>query len=253
MTDPEFERLDETLVDDSESRLRTIQELEIRSGVSSEVHVLSGTPHTEIAQFAKDSETDLLIIATHGHSLLERFLLGSTTEKIVRAAPCPVLVIRDRKGTNSANARGPAGLGVILVATDFSERSVDALDKAVELAREADAEVILLHVLRDADLPIREVLSRNLWKGVRRRSQLWLEKLQAGHIGDDVRSRVLLTEGVPSAKIADVAAGHGADLIMLGAHGRSGLEQVMLGSTAERVVRVAPCSVYVERSAPVVQ
>ena len=57
--------------------------------------VRRGTPHEEIVGAAKETGTDLIVIATHGHTGLKHFFLGSTTERVVRHAPCPVLVVRN--------------------------------------------------------------------------------------------------------------------------------------------------------------
>ena len=59
--------------------------------------VLSGTPYDEIVNHARAQQTDLLLITTHGRTGLEHFLLGSTAEKILRHAPCPVMVVRDKE------------------------------------------------------------------------------------------------------------------------------------------------------------
>ena len=121
------------------------------------------------------------------------------------------------------------------------------LERAIELARPGNAKIVLLHVLRDADYPTRIVLSNKLWEEVRSRCEGRLEKLQSEKIGDSVRSRVLLSEGVPATAIADAAAEHSIDLIVLGCHGVPGRRKFLLGTTTERVARIAPCSVYVEK------
>ena len=238
---PEFEDLSDTLRCDARERLEALRSSAIGSRVSSKTLVLEGTPHDEIARYAHEAGIDLMVIATHGHSGLKRFLLGSTTERIVRSSPCSVLVVR------GSARRGISRLHTILVATDFSDDSLQAVKRAVELAAHRDAEVLLLHVFREADDPTAEVVPPHLWQTMRRRSEQWLEKLRDG-AGNAIRSRVLVTEGVPSATIADAAAENHADLIVIGSHGRSAIRHSGLGTTAERVVRVAPCSVFVERS-----
>ena len=85
-----------------ENELRTkgeqeLQELitnEIKGAVPSEAFVKVGLPFVEVVSFAKDEKIELIIVATHGHSGVEHVLFGSTAEKIVRKAPCPVLVVR---------------------------------------------------------------------------------------------------------------------------------------------------------------
>lgn len=76
----------------AESRLR---ELAQRLGAADHAVVL-GTPHVEIVRFAKEHDVDLIVMATHGRGFFSHAILGSTTERVVRHAPCPVLTVRDR-------------------------------------------------------------------------------------------------------------------------------------------------------------
>jgi universal stress protein A len=85
----------------SEEHARTELEktaAEVREhGGTCETHVLLGHPSDEIVNFAKNHQTDLLLITTHGRTGLQHFLLGSTAERILRHAPCPVMVVRDQE------------------------------------------------------------------------------------------------------------------------------------------------------------
>jgi len=74
--------------------LDTLMEKEIGKRVQARSVVRTGKAFNEIDQYAKEESTDLIIIATHGHSGMEHVLFGSTAEKVVRYAPCPVLVVR---------------------------------------------------------------------------------------------------------------------------------------------------------------
>jgi len=67
------------------------------AGIDVETHVLEGNPALEITKFAKDNDCDLIVVGTLGKSGIDRILLGSVAEKVVRIAPCPVLVIRSQK------------------------------------------------------------------------------------------------------------------------------------------------------------
>jgi nucleotide-binding universal stress UspA family protein len=78
----------------AEGELKELVEKEIKGRVQSEWQVKTGLPFVEISSFAKDENIDLIILATHGHTGVEHILFGSTAEKIVRKAPCPVLVVR---------------------------------------------------------------------------------------------------------------------------------------------------------------
>ena len=64
------------------------------AGADVETHVLEGNPALEITKFAKDNDCDLIVVGTLGKSGIDRILLGSVAEKVVRIAPCPVLVIK---------------------------------------------------------------------------------------------------------------------------------------------------------------
>lgn len=93
-----------TMTEDTESigteagvALRRLGEKEIPKGVDWGAFVRMGSAHHEVIETAKDRKTDLLVITTHGHTGLKHFLLGSTAEQIVRHAPCPVLVVRDKE------------------------------------------------------------------------------------------------------------------------------------------------------------
>jgi nucleotide-binding universal stress UspA family protein len=80
--------------DQSESR---IKEAAARLGPDVETLVVCGTPHIEIVRIAEDKSIDLIVIATHGRGFLSHAILGSTAERVVRRAGCPVLTVRDRK------------------------------------------------------------------------------------------------------------------------------------------------------------
>jgi len=77
-----------------EQELRELISNEIKGAVPAEAFVKVGLPFVEVVSFAKDEKIELIIVATHGHTGVEHVLFGSTAEKIVRKAPCPVLVVR---------------------------------------------------------------------------------------------------------------------------------------------------------------
>lgn len=75
--------------------LKKISDEEISQGVAVTTVVRSGKPFVEIIEAAKTYDVDLIIISSHGHSGVENILFGSTSEKVIRKAPCPVLTLRD--------------------------------------------------------------------------------------------------------------------------------------------------------------
>lgn len=88
----------EQVLDSLESRAgeatKTIAETAADAGVDSVTEVSVGSPHDQITEYADAVEADLIVMGTHGRTGLDRFLLGSVTERVVRAAPCPVLTVR---------------------------------------------------------------------------------------------------------------------------------------------------------------
>lgn len=91
----------------SREELEKVADLARNEGVSASTIIKMGKPFAEIIDTAREEDSDLIIISTHGHSGMEQILFGSTADKVVRKAPCPVLVIRDPiKGFNYREAKG---------------------------------------------------------------------------------------------------------------------------------------------------
>ncbi len=134
----------------------------------------------------------------------------------------------------------------ILVPVDFSDHAAAALDLAVELAKTLGARIHLLHcyVIRVGGvspygLVIPESLDRDVREAAAAKLGEWREKAEAG--GVEVEQAV--TPNFPSEAIASHAEAIGADLVVMGTRGLTGLRHVLLGSVAERTIRIAPCPV----------
>jgi universal stress protein A len=148
-----------------------------------------------------------------------------------------------------------AFLGKILLATDFSDDSVNARRFAEELAHKFSAEIIVLHV----DQPLAPVMVGELGPAfdVSAMTQIAEEQRLAAQreldriVGElreaEIKARSLLRVGAPFVEIVQAARSEAADLIVLGTHGRTGLAHVLLGSVAERVVQKAGCAVLTVR------
>jgi nucleotide-binding universal stress UspA family protein len=143
--------------------------------------------------------------------------------------------------------------GKILVATDFSEQAEEALRRAIVLALELDAEIHLLHVLEeivmyDAEnmlpFPAPEIMN-NHRKAAERRVAEQIDTVPENLIAHSCIINVLCS---PSATICDMAREINADMIVIGSHGHEGfIDHMLIGSTAERIVRYAPCTVLVTK------
>jgi nucleotide-binding universal stress UspA family protein len=142
-----------------------------------------------------------------------------------------------------------------LVPIDFSEYANQALDYAITLAGKLGARVTLLHVIQllplggmDMGVTLPATYFQDLEAEIRRDMASLLERVTAAGLeGDSV-----IIHGVPFHEIIEAAKAQQVDLIVMGTHGRTGLQHMFLGSVAEKVVRLAPCPVLVARQPTVV-
>ncbi len=222
------------------------------------IHALKGKAPDEICRLAGEAGIDLIVASTHGHTGFKHLALGSTAERIVRYSPCPVLVVPRSGGAKRRRKMPEPKLTFqkILVPVDFSECSMKGVAYAKAMAKTFGAKLVLLHsiavqyyITSDEyaryDLPLlmeqTEAVAREQmgalvrgseWDGVEVESSL-----QIGHAGEQVCAR---------------AQEEGADVIVTSTHGTTGLKHVLLGSTAEYIVRHAkrPVLVVPSRARP---
>ncbi|MBI3861609.1 MAG: universal stress protein [Planctomycetia bacterium] len=139
----------------------------------------------------------------------------------------------------------------ILTATDFSDASQVALRYAVAFSQAFQAEVLLCHVLEKPDLlagmpPVAEgYFPPNLAELQEQHARVQCEQVLA--TAGLSKSRLLLLHGHPAKEITQAATREQADLIIIGTHGRRAIAHLLLGSVAEKVVRLAPCPVLTVR------
>jgi nucleotide-binding universal stress UspA family protein len=140
---------------------------------------------------------------------------------------------------------------MLVVATDFSDAAGAAEAEARRLARRLGAELLFLHVATEAPLfgegPFGMADVRAVYEGQRKWAAAELEARAAAARDAGVPARVLLRAGVPFEEIVRAAAEEKAEIVVIGTHGRTGLDRLLLGSVAERVVRTAPCPVLTVR------
>lgn len=137
----------------------------------------------------------------------------------------------------------------ILVPTDFSELSNEAVDFALKMAARLSAEVFFLHVLEWSDSPDKMTpLYQEGYTFIKERVSAFLNDLVERARAEGLEAGAEMASGVPSVEIIRMARKKAADLIILGTHGRTGLAHVLIGSQAERVVRHSPCPVLTVKS-----
>ena len=136
----------------------------------------------------------------------------------------------------------------VMVATDFSSSSEAAGNAGMSLAIAFAAEVILVHVVSFVYYDVAYANIRSAEDEARRSAEKRLVAIAASMEARGLRVRTLVRAGKAGESIADAAREVGADLMVVGTHGRHGLNRLLLGSVAERVVRLAPCHVLTVKS-----
>lgn len=207
------------------------------------------TPDLGLLEVLQRQPADVVVVGTHGRTGLQHIRLGSVAERIVELSPVPVLVVR------RAAAERPGGAMIkitrILCPVDFSEHSQAALEHAAELARRYGASLHLLHVVEPILYPVAYGLPPVAPVDYEQVARDAAARTLAGYAGKlaNIEVRQHVESGTASQRICDFAKEHGVDLVVLATHGYTGLKHVLLGSTAERVVRHAPCAVLVVKTA----
>jgi nucleotide-binding universal stress UspA family protein len=195
--------------------------------------VHKGTIPDCILAFSASQEADLIVMGTHGRHGFDHLTMGSVTEKVLRKAHCPVLVVRKpaHDFVSPGDPSEPVRLEKILFCTDFSEYSGRALTYALSLAMEYNAELTLLHVLED--VPPTDDLQKSVGDVTRR-----LEELAPPEAGDWCRIRAAVRIGKPYQQILQIALEGETDLVVMGVRGRNAVDLALFGSTAHRVIQL---------------
>ena len=217
------------------------------TGESVEIVVREGNATKEIVLLAEQLPADLLVLGTHGRSGFERLFLGSVTEKVLRSTRVPVMTIPP-----PVTQPGPALYKTILCPLDFSDASTRALDYALSLAQEADARLILLHVIEsllgEAGASEMGHLSVSEYRPISRRgcggtAQICCSRTSPCLVPPEER----VTRGRAYREILKVAKDEGVELIVMGVQGKGALNRLVFGSTTHHVIREAGCPVLTIR------
>jgi nucleotide-binding universal stress UspA family protein len=222
----------------SESRLKTLASKIAEHGISVSYKTLLGAPYAEITRLVMEQSNDLVLMGTHGMSGWKQFLLGSTSQRLIRTCPAPVWVVK------AEHVEPPK---IVLAATDFSEVSRRAAREALGIARQAAAKLHLVHVIDATEFPAEFLTHLStagaIWQEVKEDAQHRFQELitSLGTTQDQVECHI--ANGAPWHEVARLAADIHAELVVLGTVGRSGLKGVLMGNTAEQVLSVCDCSI----------
>ena len=220
-------------------RLSAMLSPEDQDDLDLQIRIRSGKIEAEVRAAIEAEAASIVVMGTHHHRLLKRLLVGSMTEDVLRKLPVPILTV-------STDAQ-PRSLSRILFATDLTESSHDGFTFALDLARKLGAQLIVLHVIEPipmslgAGMPV--IDSRAERKLLIENARRKLAELESEGARENVVVVSEVIEGIAPEKILEAAAESDSGLIVLTIHSKGFVERALLGSTAERVVRVSDAPV----------
>ncbi|MCS6990207.1 MAG: universal stress protein [Chloroherpetonaceae bacterium] len=227
----DMQALRRTLEQDSQNRMKLHIEPRLRSFADSQALTVFGKPAEVIVKVAKERRAELIMMATRSLGLASQFILGSTTYKIVRTAPCPLMVFSKPELKFRALR--------ILFPTDFSELSMLSLPYLYKLALDYGSDVHIVHFRQAHNAASRDPARE-------------MDALRRNAASNRIPfNRIIVNDNIkgvtPGAAVLKYAKDNGIDLIVLSAHGMSGYKQFFLGTTAVEVSSKSECPVLIVR------
>jgi nucleotide-binding universal stress UspA family protein len=203
------------------------------SGIKPERIVQEGVAADAILSLARERAISLIVMGTHGRRGFDHLMLGSVTERVLRNASCPVLVVHQAApvSSNPTAADDSVRIRRILCCVDFSRHSERAVKYALSLADAYDSEVTVLHVL-DAVSDAGDIGTQTA------RTIENLEKLIPSADRGSKKARFAVRPGKAYIEILQFAAEAQSDMIVTGVRGRHALDLAVFGSTTYRAIQL---------------
>jgi hypothetical protein len=245
-TNPEFAALAPQIVEkkaiEARQNLEAVQARAKQEGVACDTVVREGDDsYKYIVDEAVKSKSSMIVVGRRGRTGLSRLMMGSVTARVIGYSPCNVLVVPK---TAQLKFSG------IVVATDGSAYSAAAASEAIGLAKRNGSSLTVISVipsevvaLTDVGFNIdqRELMDQQEMHEAEKNAKAVKEAAQK----EGVPVKAFVLSGKPAEAIIQTAQEKDADLIVLGSHGRTGLEKLLMGSVAERVIVLSSCPVLV--------
>ena len=247
-TNPEFESTAPQVLEKMEKEVRghlnSVQLRAKQEGVACEIAVHEGEDsYKYIVDEAVAQKSTMIIMGRRGKKGFRRLVMGSTTSWTIGHAPCSVLVV-------PRNAQ--VDFKSIVVATDGSPHSAAAASEAIGIAKRNSAKLTVIAVVpADIAMPTdidfaaiqREKLADQEMQVAEKNARAVKDAAQKA--GVDAQAFVM--SGKPADAIMEIAKDKAADLVVVGSHGRTGLDRLLMGSVAERVIVLSSCAVLVAK------
>jgi nucleotide-binding universal stress UspA family protein len=227
--------LGELLRQPCEAALDKVTELAKAEGAEIRPVCVMAEPYEAIVETAEEEGRDLIVMGVRGASLAQRLLVGSTTARVIGYSSQDVLVVPEKAAL---------GWDRILVATDGSEYSRKAVDKALDLVQESRGVLTVVSVLEIS--PHIYAVAPELTEEKIKLPQKYADDVKELAAGRGILAETVVKEAeCANEVITDVARKKAIDLIVLGSHGRTGLKRLLMGSVTESVIAHSPCPVLV--------
>jgi nucleotide-binding universal stress UspA family protein len=229
---PEYETIGADFFEKEEEEARrhldAIKQRADREGLVCETALREGEdPYRQIVDEAAGKKVDMIIIGRHGRTGLLKLLMGKVAANVIGHAPCKVLVVPKA---------AKIGYQKMLMATDGSEHSLEAASEAIGIVKRTGSAILVVSAA-GSELGLEEA-KNNVTQIVE----------MAEKEGTKIEE-TLTPVGKPHDVIVEIAGGRGVDLIVMGTYGKTGVKQLLMGSTTEKVIGSADCAVLVARRA----
>ncbi|MFD1648064.1 universal stress protein [Haloarchaeobius litoreus] len=204
--------------------------------------VRSGVPYRVILEYVSDADIDIVVMGTHGRTGVERYLLGSVTEKVLRRSDVPVLTVRD---TADGSVHYP--YESVLIPTDGSAAAEAAADVGLDVAGRYGSRLNVVSIVDAFSMGL-DVRSELMTDALEEAAEEAVDSI-ADRADDSVAGvETAVGYGRPYKKLRRYIEDNDVDLVVMGTHGRTGLERYLLGSVTEKIVRTSPVPVLTIRS-----
>jgi nucleotide-binding universal stress UspA family protein len=224
-------------------RLDAFVALSRTEGARTRFSVAEGAPVSAILEAAESERASLVCLGTHGREGVERLVLGSVAEKVLRKARCPVLTVSE---PGDERAPKEAIFKNILCAVDFATLSLKAVEYSLSLAQESGGRLTLVNTVEwfpDEPTWIGSPNVSDYKSQMEEQVRTRLEEIVPREAREWCQVEVVVRSGKAYREILAVARERKADLIAMGVRGRNPLDIMLFGSTTQHVVRHAECPV----------
>jgi uncharacterized protein len=246
-TNPEYEAIAPQLVEKEEKEARehleSVKERASQKGVECEIIARHGEETYKcIVEEAEKNKVDMIVMGRRGRTGIKRLMLGSVTAKVIGHTSSNVLVVPREAVIECKN---------IIAATDGSKHGERAVYEALGIAKRCNSSLTIVTVITSehlvqvehSRLQISEAADMEMVK-----IEHDIKELKETAIKEGIQTESFILSGVPAEAIINTAKTKNADLIVMGSHGRTGIERLLVGSVTERVIVLSSSAVLVVKA-----